>query len=326
MKRNLKKMLLALMVGVGIMGAVSVQAQTEKVKVYVGPYTSEANGPITGIFTGSVDEICEQYLAADNEYRTSPGYPYYARYPGGGRINSWIPGMWGHWNGGIKVGWLNCPFEAISIVDESVKYTSAMGTGVKCEAGMMYEYAWEGCYEERDNCEPGTINVEGFCVDPCEEARKKGIGQGADGAVLCDGTPCFWHQNIQGWNDMSEQHQGIIRSCILRHEQVHIDRDKQGCYLAECVDGLMEPKKGEFQQRYWMYSERDAYLDTKICYEGALSGNACKGDQDCIDDIKERLRKLTEDDGGMERPPIPYFEEHINRLPEEERLSCEYSQ
>ena len=295
MRKRLKQVMLALMVGVGMMGAVGVQAQ-EKVWVDKGWSIDSTTG-----VSGTVDEICEAGIPARLQL-------YNEKYNGISYLSSEFSDGKAQISCGTEGDKIN-----IFIDGNGMRFWPVV---VSCDGGWsVKQLTSDGakCYEQSNKCPEGTVKGEGnVCVDPCEEARRKGGDQGDDAGVLCDGTICFWPQNISGWDDMTEQHQDIIRDCTKRHEQVHRDQDREGCYRSECKDG--DGRRGAIDFIHGWYRERDAHQDTETCYRDALFDDACEGNQACMDDIGQR--RTNSDNEAKKMQGL------IDQLPSESRL-CE---
>ena len=331
MRRKLKQVILALMVSVGMMGAIGLNgawaAESEKDWRYAGPFeivdTIANTRTPAGNDAGQI--ICDKAMVYYNELVGKAIQRKNAHFEGllqdglnnGARANCSydtrlnIRGEWGAWES-----------QTVNIPIYTLRCT---------EGGFLYTGHLDGCYYVLDKCPQGTVRnpdhiwtcvpgcdegkvkdpQTGKCVDPCEEARKKGMDEGDDAGRLCDGTICFWSQNIPGWDDMKKQHQDVIRDCTKRHEQIHLNQDREGCYLSECKEN---GRKGAVDFIHGWYRERDAHQDTETCYRDALFDDACKGDQACMDDVGQR--RINSDDEAKKMQGL------IDQLPSENRL-CE---
>jgi len=153
MRRKLKQMMLALMVGVGMMGAVSIQAQTQtgKVWVRVSDYV-DGRGNI-----GTFDQFCQRYA----DWRATSAWP--VTYLGSYEITVSRPE-------GVNIGGsLKC--SAINTLDNK-DYVNAYFDCTK--GGFFYLNHPDGCYEQRDTCPEGTkADSEGICVPECWEGSVK---------------------------------------------------------------------------------------------------------------------------------------------------------
>ena len=139
MKQYFKRMMLALMVSIGVMGAMGVQAQAqEKAWVRVDDYCVFS---INYSRCGSLDEICRDYVSFyssgsvqfNGHSELKPGYWPAARC------------FFNQYGGGV-------PPEA------SINFNPG------CKVGRWSTERPDGCYEQRDNCPEGTVNEGGVCV------------------------------------------------------------------------------------------------------------------------------------------------------------------
>lgn len=320
MKQNLKKMLLALMVGIGMMGAVSVQAQTQE-KVYVkvsdfyNLYISDEG------VTGTVDQLCEAHV---NAYDASYKYT----------------GLW---------SWMGDRDIRCGVSTPTPSSTVGLQMRVHCLKGGSIDQELVGCYEQRDNCPDGTVKGKGDvcesnckegevvqsdgscgcpegkekdgedCLDECELAEKRGetppegcpecpekapeftdplTGRKVRpvGAVACvDGKRkvCFWSNSISGWDRMDGTSQGIIRNCTIAHESSHKYDTTNACLSSGYV-GHKVRNNQEHQNS--LKGEVNAYQAQYDCLLKARDGkeDGCKGNQLCIKQMNAAMKGAEE--------------------------------
>ena len=286
MRTTLRKTLLALMVGVGMMGAVSVQAQTQKEWVFMGlpSHTIDLNeGTFSAEVSKNIDQTCANWAELTSRVNTF-GYQYKAvagkhvadadRKKGNhvGRLLCY--GLW--WNE-TKAYW-----------HDSGGLSSA--GSLICQEGQTFRYDMAqrtlGCYEWRDKCPEGTVNEGGVCVFefPANDPLCDGKGGDSHGGVACEGDvvkPCVWVIPSFITDSVARKK---THACIKQHEQYHIDIGKEvGSY---CVNGRLSTP---YPNNY--YGEWKAYEDTVTCVENAKAECKTQACLDQLETVRESLAK-----------------------------------
>ena len=169
MKHIIRKALLALMVGIGMMGAVSVQAQTqEKVWVRIGEYYSQPNVKYYG------DQAICNFWVQHEKGRTKP-------------YDQDI-----YWTGEvINYFYATMPYKGCVVVNSVY---SRLSFKPLCDQGIYSHDRPDGCYEQKDKCPEGMVKGEG---NVCELSCKNGEVAQPDGSCGCpegkekDGEECL---------------------------------------------------------------------------------------------------------------------------------------
>lgn len=286
MKPNLKKILLALMLGIGVMGAVSVQAQG----IYEGRTWNQFYGEYN-YFKGTPSEICAASI------QSWYGEGYETQYPPSYR---WVREGIYHGNYELR---------------PSPPYT---GPYIFCEASLKTTYTYPSIPEldsvhliedfgatidiTKTECPEGTVNEGGVCVPKIEcpsfenrpVVRNPETGEIIEyyGYVACNGEQrhaCAWlNPNLSE----SPEAQDIARDCALVHEQYHIDNEQ--CFGGECnKDNYVDPLKDENgnADKYFHADEVTAnYADLACLAEGYEDGCFKKcTTSECIESCQEAI-------------------------------------
>ena len=242
MTDTLRKALLALLVGVGMMGAVGIAQAQEKVWERV----SDIYGHWSDSPKGSIDEMC---LFSIEVTRRANGYRYEVFYTGTYEIRQ------------------NTSPPIRCFVTTKPPWISGVSVSPTCkEGGVWSRERPDGCYKLVDNCPKGTVNEGGVCVEECPEGQTwdgeeclpkctEGQSRQADktcacidgelingkcipvndeqcdqkdytateaGGVSCNGdnySICVWKDRLaaQGYN--SDE----VYACAIAHEKAHIE-------------------------------------------------------------------------------------------------------
>ena len=284
MKPNLKKMLLALMVGFSLMGAVSVQAQ-EKVWVRVGDFCNY-NMRDTEKVCGDSAALCKSYVAYQK--------PIVKEWPGV------IINDTGRWYRRNSTAPLVCEITSNSNWNE-------LSIQLYCPNGGVYNNDRpDGCYESRDNCPEGTVKGEGnVCVVPCtgigEDGTASPKGCVPVNAKECDekrerykefleGSVGFVSCNKERFDSCSYESSAFkdpearkyARECTFVHEYTHIINREIYEPLCVVYDDLKDDGiQGYSRERLDIHEmdEKAAYIASARCLlekRNNCTNQACK--------------------------------------------------
>jgi len=293
MKQNLKKMLLALMMGIGIVGAVSVQSQ-EKEWVRSGDYSAHyiPIGPLLTIVplgtAATLDGICQDIAIPRFAPKGRYDEEYYIYIYGGKRTST-------------GAQWITCYY-----TDVETNRQSNVGVYFTCNGDMIDLDRPDGCYEEKDKCTADEIrNPEtGECVVPCtgigedgtaspkgcvpvnaEECDEKWEGRtNSVGFVSCNGEngenrsvcvfddPFFTDPEAAKFN----------RECTYVHEFTHIITEET--YGGSCIDDMKQPDdQGTLGASLAYLSEHEAYTASTTCL--LEKQRDCGANETCVNQL-----------------------------------------
>ncbi|MBK9128166.1 MAG: RHS repeat-associated core domain-containing protein [Phycisphaerales bacterium] len=168
------------------------------------------------------------------------------------------------------------------------------------------------------NCAVGNVDALGLqcsdCWTTCQSEEAQALLATARGGVICrpDGCRCACYRGSAFPSSGSQVADRIIRSCVLEHEEAHVEQESDWATYCPCSDRLTLQ-----QHRWWGWGHQEcqAYMREYTCLLLQRDGEDCRRDPLCrdvvqaeVDDALEWMRShVCPRDADEEESPVIGF-------------------